>query len=323
MSQSSEDEIYAPTGIINIPGNPLKSFDISYVDVLTHKFLLADRWNSAIDVADTLSNIFVSQLIANPPFAGVVSTANASGPNGVILINGLVNLCNSESSAVSSRSKSCRPQLKSLVWAADGPTENCSGPCDGTSTVKVIDLSSGQTVRVLPTNGNRRPDELCYNPDPRNPHVLVANHDPMDNFVTFFRWDNFQNVGAMSLAGSDQDAANFPAVAAGIEQCKFNERNSYFYLAIPTTDTESGDGSGNGYVLKIAQPTSSTQAFVAAAYEIDGQATGCAGPQGLAIGPPAGQQQLTEPTACFKVEGPEGSRRADRARLRRIEFADH
>jgi hypothetical protein len=101
-------------------------------------------------------------------------------------------------------------------------------------------------------------------------------------------------VGNISLAGTDPNAAPFNGVAPanGIEQCKFNPRNGYFYLAIPTTGA-----TGDGYLLKISQPVMSTPthlttpAAVVAAYDIVPATTGCGstgvggGPAGLSIGP--------------------------------------
>jgi hypothetical protein len=157
----------------------------------------------------------------------------------------------------------------------------------------VMDLDTGLTAAVLNTNGVRRADELCFNPDPKNPYVMVANDDPLDNYITIWRWDNFMMVEKISLAGGDPNAIVFTAAPAnGIEQCKFNPRNGYFYLSIPETGS-----SGDGFVLKISQPVMSTpthvtkSAKVVAAYDIEPAATGCGatglggGPAGLSIGP--------------------------------------
>jgi hypothetical protein len=286
----SDDDQYAPTAYVTIPNYPLLSFDISYVDVSNQRYLLADRSNQAIDVIDTKTNTFLHQFKATPAFAGVIPTpanpANESGPNGVISITGIVNLC--QVALGKSKGSKCNPhQKRSLIWATDGPEISNSplGCGKGNSSIKVLDLFTGVTEKVLCTNGIRRTDELCFNPDQNNPFVLVANDDPLDNFIQFWRWDTFELVETIVLDGTDPNASNFPAVATGIEQCQWNPRQGAFYLAIPTTDTESGDGSGNGYVLKIAQPTSTTPGFITDAFEIDGGVTGCAGPQGLAIGP--------------------------------------
>ncbi len=43
---------------IQIPGNPLRSFDISWVNAARSEFYLSDRSNSGIDVIDTKNNVF-------------------------------------------------------------------------------------------------------------------------------------------------------------------------------------------------------------------------------------------------------------------------
>jgi hypothetical protein len=258
-THASDDELFTPTGAINLPvaSNPLKSFDISYVDAKTHTYLLADRSNLAIDVGDTLTNSFVKFLIPTAPFAGAVTMpTNSAGPNGVLLITGILNTRGPNWIVACGPTYSNGKPI-SLVWATDSPSPGNSG----TSSIKVLDLASGGTVAVLNTLGVRRSDELCHvtlpsgDPDPNNPYVLVANDDPLDNFLTIWRWDNFRFVQRISLKGGDPYATAFGnAPAIGIEQCKFNPRNKHFYLAIPAT----GSGTTDGVVLKISLPVMST-----------------------------------------------------------------
>jgi len=131
-----------------------------------------------------------------------------------------------------------------MVWAGDAPSPSGS---TGTSSLKVMDLDSGATLAVLNTLGVRRADELCFvtlpsgAPDKNNPYVLVANDNLLDNYLTIWRWDNFQFVERISLAGKDPLAAPYNTAtgnvgASGIEQCKFNPRNKSFYLAVPATN---------------------------------------------------------------------------------------
>src|SRR6266851_2306609 len=77
-------------------GKNLYSYDISFVDQKTQMYYLADRSNNVVDVIDASSAAFVTQLSANPPFAGFVSAAACAalpggnpggscvGPNGVV-----------------------------------------------------------------------------------------------------------------------------------------------------------------------------------------------------------------------------------------------
>src|SRR5712671_6325643 len=72
---------------IHIPGNPLRSFDISFVSPNRNEYYLADRSNSGIDVIDTRTLTwkrtiggFVGIVLNG---AGTAVDNNHSGPDGV------------------------------------------------------------------------------------------------------------------------------------------------------------------------------------------------------------------------------------------------
>src|ERR1700756_5010673 len=71
---------------IQIPGNPLRSFDISWVNPDRAEYYLADRSNAGIDIIDTKHNTFKRTI---PGFVGVKLNGtggvnnNISGPDGV------------------------------------------------------------------------------------------------------------------------------------------------------------------------------------------------------------------------------------------------
>jgi hypothetical protein len=71
---------------VQIPGNPLRSFDISWVNPDVSEYYLADRSNAGIDIIDTKKNTF-KQTIGG--FVGIKLTMtgvvdnNHSGPDGV------------------------------------------------------------------------------------------------------------------------------------------------------------------------------------------------------------------------------------------------
>src|SRR5215469_6904697 len=118
---------------IEVPGG-LQGFDISWVDASTQRYYLADRTaapgTGRVDVVDTQAMTLVTTI---PGFAGTVPsppTCSASGPNGVVAI----------------------PQLHQLYVG------------DGDSTVKVVDTVAQAVVKVIPTGGKCRADELAYDP---------------------------------------------------------------------------------------------------------------------------------------------------------------
>jgi hypothetical protein len=131
---------------IAIPGKPLRSFDISWVDAPSARYYLADRSNAAIDVIDTTTNAFVTQIGG---FKGLTSSSKTSGPDGIV-----VTFSGSE------------------LWAGDGD-----------STLKVVDLKLGQIVASISTGGKFRADELAY--DPKDNLILVANDADKPPFLSF------------------------------------------------------------------------------------------------------------------------------------------
>lgn len=132
-------------GTIAIPGDPLESYDISYVDQTTHKLYLADRTNKSIDIFDVKTSAFVGRVGGFVGFTGGNGTA---GPNGVTTANN-----------------------GAEVWAGDGD-----------STVKVIDLKSMKITDTISTGGKKRADEVAY--APKDQVFIVANDGDDPPFLT-------------------------------------------------------------------------------------------------------------------------------------------
>jgi hypothetical protein len=143
------DETFSVKHTVAIPGNPLTSFDISWVDPYIHSYFLADRSNKAIDVIDTRT-LTVRQIM--PGFAGFTGNNNTSGPDGVLTIfnNGKVE-----------------------IWAGDG-----------NSRVWVLDYETGSVIKTISTGTTiNRADELCYD---RADHLIaVANDADTPPFISF------------------------------------------------------------------------------------------------------------------------------------------
>jgi hypothetical protein len=205
------DEVFTPLTAVTVstPGRPLASFDISYVDqggvqicyrrncwFTPPRYFLADRSNGAVDVINPVSNTLVTLLVPQLAFAGAVTVpTDSAGPNGVILITGKVTNPTPPNCTIGCQLGGINFQqsMQNFVWATDAPS-----PSYLHSSIKVMDLDTGLTAAVLNTGGVRRADELCFNPDPKNPYVMVANDAPLDNYITIWRWDNFMMVGKIS-----------------------------------------------------------------------------------------------------------------------------
>jgi hypothetical protein len=301
------DETYTVKTIIPVPGG-LNSFDISFVDANIHTFVLADRTNKSIDVVNTHSNTLTAQLTATPPFAGLcvvpaVSSAdvkpdanicaNASGPNGVIIVDQR-EVWATDAPPISNIQ--CTETTRIAIATAPPPhfQQVCTATI-GTSSVKVINLKTGHTIATIDMGGKKRTDELCE--DVGHEVVLIANDDPgpADNFLAFISTESHHILQKIKLDGSDQTHGKITltgvtvptkatVAANGIEQCKFNPRTGSYYLAVPATKIIPTSGlstDGPGVVLKISK---NAPFHIEQTFTIDAS-TGCTGPQGLAIGP--------------------------------------
>lgn len=144
-AQAVPDETFTRIATIQIPGNPLVQFDISWVDPVSQMYFLADRSNASLDVFSASANTLLFQV---PGFVGFRGSNDISGPDGVLTTT---------------------------------PTEAWVG--DGDSTVKVINLNTRTIVDTISTGGKFRADEMCF--DSRDQIVVVANNADTPPFLTF------------------------------------------------------------------------------------------------------------------------------------------
>jgi hypothetical protein len=280
MTPSVADEQFAPTTIVQLPdAQILSAFDISFVEPNSHIFALAasrvigsgGAFGTVI-IVNTGLNLVTKELQSTPAFVGDCTVPPArntySGPNGVIVIE---------------------KGLNTDVWAGDGPVFNT--PClpssglKTPSTVKVLDLRTGATKAVIKTGngmpgtvGQRRADELCYNPV--SDVVLIANDDTMDNFITFIGEDSYKVLQRIRFDGTDPNGNNI--LANGIEQCQFNPRDGKFYINLPNTGPASAKPPGPGVVLRMS---AIAPFHVEKVFPVGTDYPTCGGASGLAIGP--------------------------------------
>jgi hypothetical protein len=243
---ASADETFTKTKVISVPGG-LGSFDIGFVDADIHTYVLADRTNKAIDVVDTNTNTVTTQLTGCGP-----KVASPTPPTCSVFVGG--------SGAKGGPNGVIIVDHKE-VWAGDG-----------NSHIVAINMADNSLLLNATTGGSQRADELCE--DVGHEVVLIANDEAVDSFVTFWSTETHAMVGKIVFkAGGLNNTKNI--VANGIEQCKFNPRTNRFYLAIPDV------GGGNGAVVTFAR----TAPFLVIDEILIPASSGCAGPQGLAIGP--------------------------------------
>ena len=156
---------------LTVPGRPLASFDIGFVDS-RGVYALSDRSNHALDFFDAARGRFIGRAVG---FTGYDPAAgfDAAGPNGVVAV---------------------------------GPNEFWAG--NGDSTVKVVDLRSRSIVASISTGGHKRVDEMTY--DPRDHLVVVVNNADDPPFVSFISSRTRRVVGRIVLDRAT-DGAEQPA----------------------------------------------------------------------------------------------------------------
>jgi len=265
------DPFFTLKTTVTVPGNALTSFDISWVDPELHAYLLSDRSNKAVDVINTFTKAATN--LAAGKFAGVVSAEphyscppnSCNGPNGVLSFFN-------------------RASGKHEVWAGDGPTINCLGrqtlatATTACSTVKVIDFDTGAILHTIPTAGQFRADELCY--DAADHLIQIANDSevpfPYISYIPTEGPNAYKVVKQIQFDGGG--AGHGPPATNGIEQCKWNPRDGLIYLNIPEVNGDGNDVAPGWTVLIDPKTMQIVNHFVIPLDQ-------CAGPQGMAIGP--------------------------------------
>jgi hypothetical protein len=189
---------------IAIPGNPLQSFDISWVDPKTSRYYLSDRANAGIDVIDTSTLTFIRTL---PGFVGIVynSTHTAidnshSGPDGV-----------------TSHGR----------WLYAG---------DGNSTLKVFDVTAPTASALkasISTGGTTRVDEMALTADGKL--LLAVNNAEDPPFGTLFAANGdaaTNNVTIITKVTIDPTILP-PGNGLGFEQSVWDPQTQRFYASLP------------------------------------------------------------------------------------------
>jgi hypothetical protein len=254
QESAAKDEVFKLVTTVPIAG--LAAFDISWVDPAISRYYLSDRSNASVDIisTDTSPPALVKQVIPSgmDAFAGATGNNDTSGPDGnLTLLNPNTNTRE--------------------LWVGDGPTMNpvCPTSTPICSTVKVFSTPINAPFtpsHVIPTNGVKRADELCF--DSVDHLVLIANDADTPPYVSFISTDTYSVVGKI----------NVPEATNGIEQCQWSEDSGLFYLNIPEVNGSGNDtADGNVYVIS---PTTMTVVD-----KFDIPTSKCAGPQGMAIGP--------------------------------------
>lgn len=189
---------------VQIPGNPLRSFDISWVNPDRAQYYLGDRSNAGVDIIDTEHNTFKRRLggftgaVLNA--AGTAVNNNLSGPDGV-----------------TSHGR----------WLYAG---------DGNSTLKVFDLNAPTATALkasINTGGTTRVDEMALTTD--GTLLLAANNAEDPPFGTLFAANADAAVNATKILSKVMVANTIVPAGFGlsIEQPAWDPTTKRFYVSIP------------------------------------------------------------------------------------------
>jgi hypothetical protein len=266
-SEESRAETRCLTAV-QIPGNPLRSFDISFVNESRAEYYLSDRSNSGIDVLDTQHNTFKRTIGG---FVGVKLNAaggvnnNISGPDGV-----------------TSHGR----------WLYAG---------DGDSTLHVIDLQApapSATQQIVSTGGTMRVDEMALTTD--GTLLLAANNADDPPFATLLAANG--DLGASAVHAISRISVDPAIVPAGfglsLEQPAWEPKTGRFYVSIPViANNPAGCNYGQlagaitcaGGLLVIDPAAITTASAEIGAFDAGANSgvvmlTGC-GPNGATVGP--------------------------------------
>jgi hypothetical protein len=190
---------------VQIPGNPIRSFDISWVNPNRSEYYFGDRSNAGIEVISTATNVWTRRLmgfvgIVLNPMTGAVNNT-VSGPNGVTSHGG---------------------------WVYGG---------DGNSTLKVFNLNSPGTFLVpaqtIATGGMFRVDEMGLTPDGKL--LLAANNVDDPPFATLFAANGDAGVSNVSIITKiSVDPTIIPSgFGLSLEQPTWEPKTKRFYTSIP------------------------------------------------------------------------------------------
>jgi len=143
---------------IAIPGAPLASTDLVWVDEAGKRMYFADRSNFAVDIIDAENDAYLGRVTG---FVGPTGT-RGGGPNGVAVT----------------------PDNK--LWVGDG-----------NSLVQVVDLNLNppQIIRSIDTRGTNRADELAY--DPTDRIIIIGNDRESPPYVTLISADSYAILGTV------------------------------------------------------------------------------------------------------------------------------
>ena len=189
---------------VQIPGNPLRSYDISWVNPHRAEYYLADRSNAGIDIVDTRTLTF-KRTLGKGLFTGV-KLNNAGKPN----------------EAVNNDISGPDGVVTHGRWLYAG---------DGDSTLKVFDLDGPDALAQQPlsTGGSTRVDEMALTTD--GELLLTVNNAEDPPFANLFVANGDRNHS--SVREITKITIDIGADIPAIEQPTWDPKTERFYVSVP------------------------------------------------------------------------------------------
>jgi hypothetical protein len=252
---------------VQIPGVPIRSYDISWVNPQRAEYYLADRSNAGIDIIDTHHLMFKRRLVGFVGVklnnAGTAINNDHSGPDGVVTHG---------------------------RWLYAG---------DGDSTLKVFDLDAANAAAVatLSTGGETRVDEMALTTD--GELLLTVNNAEDPPYANLFAANGDRSFNSVrELSKITIDPAIVPATGLAIEQPAWDPKTKRFYVSVPIIANNpmgcnygqlAGPVTCHGGLLVI-DPTAVTPGFFVLGAFNPATNTGvvklnACGPNGATVGP--------------------------------------
>jgi hypothetical protein len=225
--------------VIQVPGNRLTSFDISWADPVKALYFLGDRSNKGIDVINTATNNFKARLTGFVGISLLNPTSinnNTSGPNGVTSHGN---------------------------WVYGG---------DGNSTLKVFDLktmknwpAANPPIQTIFTGGSTRVDEMDTTGD--GCFLLAANNIEDPAYATLFQ-ANCDNLvsDVVPLVQIYADKTIMPAgVGLSFEQPRWDPSTGRFVGGVPIINDPQNPGCNYGQNAGVIAPANGPTQVIGAA----------------------------------------------------------
>jgi hypothetical protein len=199
---------------VQIPGNPIRSFDISFVNTSRSEYYLSDRTNAGMQVLSTAGPTYLRTITGGAPSCTVSCSFQGikPGPTSIAVNNNI-----SGPDGTTSHGK----------WLYAG---------DGDSTLKVMDLTipgPNAIVQSYSTGGSTRVDEMALTNNGKL--LLVSNNAEDPPFATLFNanGDNANNTVSPIGKITVDPTIIVPGNGLSFEQPTWENTTQRFYESVP------------------------------------------------------------------------------------------